>query len=899
MTPPRLVALFGLVSACAGTSLPDEPVLSSKVFLQRDIQLKSGLRVVVQEDHGTPLVVVSAIYGAGAMADPAGAAGLAHLLEHLTYRSRLAGTRLSDWLKGAGASFNARTSADTTLYYASAQRSALSDLLQIEMWRLLHTIDGVSAEELQTERHVVLNERWEWQSSGLGPDLLDDVQKQLFPAEHPLSRPILGTETTLGAVTLPALRAFVAEHYRPENCTLVIAGDVKAEEITALMSEWPAEAIRGPGEGPVGQTHRPPLARAQAEEPPPVASTAPRAVKGPVTEPHLVLAWSLPGLSGSNGALLDTVADAIESITNRLHTQARIAVTTRGSLVAIDVPLGLEVSREEQRQRLLDMITSERAVTIAREATPELRWQLQIGVIRATADPISSAISLTGHLANSGRPSLYKDSVEQLLEVDANAISGFLRKYITRERAATLFVDPNPDASSAHLEQLVDEGEQHQLGRASTAALAGMTGRDILRVVHAPGFGSLPRFRLSNGLEVVLVTRPASPIAQIDLLLPGGDASPEPYGFAGTVLPLSIAPCAARHVSLRRVAGSVELRANRAHTEVTVVVPEGNLANGLASLSDQVGCREVEPGAFGRLGAGLDRWEKDQRTPQQQARAAFWGALYPGHPYGRRPDLAGMRRLSRADANERLAAQFRPTGALAVVMSARPTGAARSLVEEFLSDWKPSSRATVQLPPPPPPGPAQRVVRVFDRPRSNQVQLLLGCRLPAVTSQNMPVLDVLEQVVREQADELREGWGATYGLQLKIFYWPGSAHLVMAGAVEASKAVAGLDRLLALLEQDATAGPDVKTFTVSRWEVARQFNPYVATAGSVLFSLQFAASLGLPLEAWDAYPVRLANTARTEVRDLMKSCAGHEVITLVGDGPGLSRQLAARGLLPR
>jgi hypothetical protein len=163
----------------------------------------------------------------------------------------------------------------------------------------------------------------------------------------------------------------------------------------------------------------------------------------------------------------------------------------------------------------------------------------------------------------------------------------------------------------------------------------------------------------------------------------------------------------------------------------------------------------------------------------------------------------------------------------------------------------------------------------------------------------MPVLDVLEQVVREQTGELRESWGATYGLQLKIFYWPGSAHLVMAGAIEASKAVAGLDRLLALLEQDATIGPDVKTFTVSRWEVARQFNPYVATAGSILFSLQFAASLGLPLEAWDAYPVRLANTARTEVRDLMKSCAGHEVITLVGEGPGLSRQLAARGLLPR
>jgi len=79
---------------------------------------------------------------------------------------------------------------------------------------------------------------------------------------------------------------------------------------------------------------------------------------------------------------------------------------------------------------------------------------------------------------------------------------------------------------------------------------------------------------------------------------------------------------------------------------------------------------------------------------------------------------------------------------------------------------------------------------------------------------------------------------------------------VLAGSVETSKAAAGLARLLAVLEEDATAGPDLKTFTVARWEAARAFNTYIATSDSVFSALMFSAYLNLPPQAWDAYPVR-------------------------------------------
>src|SRR4051812_47796932 len=77
-----------LTAACATTSgLPERPVLKEYALPQRDYQLGSGLRVLVQEDHSTPLVVVTSVYGAGGTSDPVGHEGLAHLVEHLVFRS--------------------------------------------------------------------------------------------------------------------------------------------------------------------------------------------------------------------------------------------------------------------------------------------------------------------------------------------------------------------------------------------------------------------------------------------------------------------------------------------------------------------------------------------------------------------------------------------------------------------------------------------------------------------------------------------------------------------------------------------------------------------------------------------------------------------------------------------
>src|SRR6185369_9392387 len=76
-----------LFAACAARGLPDQPVLRDYVVSQKDFPLGSGLRVLVQEDHNSPLIVVTSVFGVGGTSDPPGREGLAHLVEHLVFRS--------------------------------------------------------------------------------------------------------------------------------------------------------------------------------------------------------------------------------------------------------------------------------------------------------------------------------------------------------------------------------------------------------------------------------------------------------------------------------------------------------------------------------------------------------------------------------------------------------------------------------------------------------------------------------------------------------------------------------------------------------------------------------------------------------------------------------------------
>jgi predicted Zn-dependent peptidase len=95
-------------------------------------------------------------------------------------------------------------------------------------------IANVDENELRVEREVVRQElrlRTEMSYSG---NAWNELMRAVFPKGHPYSRAPVGTHESLDAITLEDVRAFAGAHYRPENATIILLGDVDASKIARL-----------------------------------------------------------------------------------------------------------------------------------------------------------------------------------------------------------------------------------------------------------------------------------------------------------------------------------------------------------------------------------------------------------------------------------------------------------------------------------------------------------------------------------------------------------------------------------------------------------------------------------------------------------------------------------------
>jgi zinc protease len=884
MHPSRWL-LVCLAAGCATHVLPEEAVFSPRNFPQHDNQLPSGLRVVLQEDHSASLITVAAVYGVGSTSDPEGAGGVAHVVEHLTFRPRTDEVSRAERLSRAGAVFNAITGADSTLYFAVGDRESLDDLLRVEVARLIAPLEGVTPEEFETERQVVLNERRERQFGTTGPAVISVIQEQLFPASHPLSRPLIGSEASLAKVTWPMAQAFVEQHYRPENCTLVISGDVDPARVKELMKSWPARATTSADGRPVA--HRPPLALGVKRPLPRVAVTRPVTMKGPVAKRSLMLAWSLPAATPENEARLRIIRAVMGAVAENYDAAVDLAPLADGSILMVSRELGPKERPERVRERLINDLTGEGMVNLAMRATPMIRSLARTAILREIADPIECALQLTRHVAATGRLSFYRDTMNQMRAVTMDAVARTMRDHLRSERTATVLIEPEGVV-------LAQPGarEAHDLLPAVAASSAGMSPADVLRVARPPGLDALPRFSLPNGLQVSVIQWPGTPLASVDLFLPGGSATEVPYGEL--VSDVSGNTCQ-QAVELGAVGGSARADHGKFASHLAVTVPDGNLLNGLAALADEARCRSLSYRGY-EVYRALVHLARDAVPPAEvNANRDFWKELYPKHPYGRTVDFDALERMTTVEANDYLAAHFTPNAAVAVVTSALPASAVRPLVEDYFGGWQPAQRIAHFPPKLPPPIPHQRQFRLLADTRRAQVRLRIGCRLP-MNAGALPALDVVERLVKAQANHLRHSWGATYGVSVDVGLFPGSAHLVLESAVEAGRVGEALTHLLGVLTRNASEGPDPDRFTVARWEVARGFNLRFATSNGMASALLLSAQQGWPAAEWDRYPRYLAAVDPARVQYLMKSCAAHEVITLIGDVPTLQAQLQAAGL---
>ena len=203
-------------------------------------QLENGLDVVVIEDHRAPVVTQMVWYRAGSADEVAGKSGIAHFLEHLMFKGtdEVGPGELSSIVEAQGGNDNAFTTWDYTAYFQHVAADRLDLMMKLEADRMR---DLVLAEaDVKTELQVILEERNQRTDSDPGALL----SEQMIAAQFQNLRygvPIIGWRHEMETLNRDDALNWYSRYYAPNNAILVVAGDVKPDDVRKM-----AEVHYGP-----------------------------------------------------------------------------------------------------------------------------------------------------------------------------------------------------------------------------------------------------------------------------------------------------------------------------------------------------------------------------------------------------------------------------------------------------------------------------------------------------------------------------------------------------------------------------------------------------------------------------------------------------------------------------
>ncbi len=198
--------------------------------------LSNGLRVLVHEDEVTPMAVVDVIYDVGARDENPEKTGFAHLFEHLMFGGSKNIKSYDEPLQMAGGENNAYTTNDLTNYYCQLPADNLETAFWLESDRMLSL--AFSKKSLEVQRKVVIEEFKEHYINKPYGDVWHKFRELIYQV-HPYRWMTIGKELKhIEDATLEDVKQFFFKHYTPLNAILVVAGNVKAEDVKILAEKW-------------------------------------------------------------------------------------------------------------------------------------------------------------------------------------------------------------------------------------------------------------------------------------------------------------------------------------------------------------------------------------------------------------------------------------------------------------------------------------------------------------------------------------------------------------------------------------------------------------------------------------------------------------------------------------
>ena len=427
------------------------------LFVQADlniqeITLKNGMRVLVKEDHRSPVVVSMIWYRTGSLDEVNGKTGVAHLLEHMMFK----GTKTtkpgeySEIVAAAGGRENAFTGADYTAYFQRLEKSKLPISMKMEADRMQNLV--ITEKEFKKEIQVVMEER-RWRTDDKPKAQVNELFNSLIFRAHPYGRPVVGWMNDLENMTHEDAIEWYRMWYSPSNAILVIGGDVDAKEVFVeakkYFSDIPAFEIA--------------KRKPQIE---PKQNGARRAIlKAPSKLPYIQMGYPAPTL-GKDGIKNKKEVFALEVLVGVLSGTSSSRLNqnlVRNTSRAINVGAGYSMlSRGGQSSFEMYATPSEKVSVIDLEKYLKLELKNIVdngvtdvelkrvitSVIASEVyqkDSVFGAVMQIGQLETMGYSyKIVNDYIDNIKQVTSQDIQAVIKKYFHDDALTVVTLDPQP-----------------------------------------------------------------------------------------------------------------------------------------------------------------------------------------------------------------------------------------------------------------------------------------------------------------------------------------------------------------------------------------------------------------------------------------------------------------------
>ena len=259
--------------------------------------LPNGLHVLVHEDRTTPLAACNILYRVGSRDEDPACTGLAHLMEHFMFSGSDHAPDFDLALQKVGAINNAYTSQDLTNYYIVLPANNIETALWLESDRM--TALSFIQEGLDVQKQVVMEEFKETCLNQPYGDLMMHIYGLSYK-EHPYQWLPIGKELShIEQVDMDIMRDFHIRFYCPANAILVLAGNVRADEVFAMAEKWFGDIPSGKRNSNRYPQENPATENRQME------------VRKPVPDDMLFKSWLMPARTHADYCAYDLLSDIL------------------------------------------------------------------------------------------------------------------------------------------------------------------------------------------------------------------------------------------------------------------------------------------------------------------------------------------------------------------------------------------------------------------------------------------------------------------------------------------------------------------------------------------------------------------------------------------------------------